>query len=62
MIRRIFISSVQREFAKERKALAEMVRRDMLLGMFFEVFLFEETVAQNRSTIREVRNEAQFSF
>ena len=32
MIQRIFISSVQREFAKERKALAEMIRKDMLLG------------------------------
>ena len=32
MIQRRFISSVQREFAKERKALAEMIRKDMLLG------------------------------
>ena len=32
MVQRIFISSVQREFAKERKALAEMIRKDMLLG------------------------------
>ena len=60
MTRRIFISSVQREFAKERKALAEMIRKDMLLGTFFEVFLFEETTAQNRSVqsvyLEEVRN------
>ena len=60
MIQRIFISSVQREFAKERKALAEMIRKDMLLGTFFEVFLFEETTAQNRSAqsvyLDEVRN------
>ena len=49
MTYRIFLSSVQREFAKERKALAEYVRKDMLLGMFFEVFLFERTAAQNRS-------------
>ena len=57
---RIFISSVQREFAKERKALAEMIRKDMLLGTFFEVFLFEATTAQNRSAqsvyLDEVRN------
>ena len=46
---RIFISSVQREFAKERKALADMIRNDMLLGTFFDVFLFERTMAQNRS-------------
>ena len=29
---KIFISSVQREFAKERKALAEYVRKDDSLG------------------------------
>ena len=60
MTQRIFISSVQREFAKERKVLAEMIRKDMLLGTFFEVFLFEETTAQNRSAqsvyLEEVRN------
>ena len=60
MIHRIFISSVQREFAKERKALAEMIRKDMLLGTFFDVFLFERTAAQNRSAqgvyLAEVRN------
>ena len=60
MAYRIFISSVQREFANERKALAEMIRKDMLLGTFFEVFLFEETTAQNRSAqsvyLDEVRN------
>ena len=39
MSQRIFISSVQREFAKERKALAEYVRKDAILGRFFDVFL-----------------------
>lgn len=57
---RIFISSVQREFVKERKAIADMIRNDMLLGTFFEVFLFERTMAQNRSArsvyIGEVRD------
>ena len=42
---RIFISSVQKEFAGERRMLAEYIRRDPLLGVFFEVFLFEETPA-----------------
>ena len=37
---RIFISSVQREFAKERKAIAEYIRKDALFGKFFDVFLF----------------------
>lgn len=46
---RIFISSVQSEFAKERKALAKYIREDALLGDFFEIFLFEEAPARNRS-------------
>ena len=45
---RIFISSVQREFARERKALASYIRKDAILGKFFEVFLFEEAPAQER--------------
>ena len=48
MSQRIFISSVQREFSKERKALAEYVRKDAILGRFFDVFLFEEVPAQER--------------
>ena len=34
---RIFISSVQREFANERRMLAEYIRTDALLGRFFDV-------------------------
>ena len=37
----IFISSVQKEFAGERKALRDFLRGDPLLRRFFEVFLFE---------------------
>ena len=36
-------------FAKERKALAEYVRKDAILGRFFEVFLFEEVPAQEQT-------------
>jgi predicted HTH transcriptional regulator len=39
--KRIFISSVQTEFAAERKALHEYLCADPLLGKFFEPFLFE---------------------
>ena len=46
---RIFISSVQSEFASERKALANYIREDALLGDFFDVFLFEELPAKNRT-------------
>jgi len=46
---RIFISSVQSEFAGERISLAEYIRTDALLGQFFEVFVFEQTVASDSS-------------
>jgi hypothetical protein len=39
---RIFISSVQKEFAEERKALRDFLRGDPLLRRFFDVFLFED--------------------
>ena len=42
---KVFISSVQREFAAERQTLAEYVRKDALWGKFFDVFLFEEEPA-----------------
>ena len=45
----IFISSVQSEFARERKSLAKYIREDALLGDFFDVFLFEEQPAKNRT-------------
>lgn len=41
---RIFISSVQKEFEAERRALAEYISSDPLLGKFFEPFLFEKDV------------------
>ncbi len=46
---KIFISSVQSEFAEERQALAEFLRADPLLGKFFEPFLFEELPAVDLS-------------
>ncbi|MBM3892426.1 MAG: DUF4062 domain-containing protein, partial [Verrucomicrobia bacterium] len=48
MIERIFISSVQREFAEERAALRDFLRGDPLLRRFFEPFLFEELPAADR--------------
>jgi len=44
----LFISSVQKELAEERRAVAEHVRRDPLLRQFFDVFLFEELPARDR--------------
>ena len=48
MILRIFISSVQKEFAAERAALRDYLRGDTLMRRFFEVFLFEEIPAADR--------------
>ena len=57
---RIFISSVQQEFAKERRELANYIRTDALLGKFFEVFIFEEMPASSQSAeqvyLKEVEN------
>jgi ATP-dependent DNA helicase RecG len=44
----IFVSSVQKELAAERRALKEYVHNDPLLSRFFEVFLFENTPAADR--------------
>ena len=45
---RIFISSVQKEFAAERRALKDYIEGDPLLRRFFEVFLFEDLPASDR--------------
>ena len=46
---RIFISSVQSEFAEERAMLGQYIRTDALLGKFFETFLFEDVPANEAS-------------
>ena len=45
---RIFISSVQGEFASERAALRDYVRDDVLMRRFFDAFLFEDAPASDR--------------
>lgn len=45
---RLFISSVQKEFAAERAALRDYLRGDALMRRFFEPFLFEEVPAADR--------------
>ena len=47
-MQRIFISSVQKELAAERRALEEYIQGDALLRRFFEVFLFEDLPALDR--------------
>jgi predicted HTH transcriptional regulator len=44
----LFVSSVQREFAAERREVKDFVEADALLGRFFSVFLFEDIPASGR--------------
>ena len=48
MTERLFISSVQKELAEERRAISDFIRGDALLRRFFEVFLFEDLPASDR--------------
>ena len=48
MKQRVFISSVQKEFAAERQSLKSYILGDALLGRFFDVFLFESLPASGR--------------
>jgi len=45
---KIFVSSVQKEFKEERRALRDYICGDALLSRFFEVFLFEDLPASDR--------------
>ena len=58
---RVFISSVQAEFAEERKLLCDYIRQDALLGRFFSPFIFEELPAINLSAPEAYLTEAQSS-
>ena len=54
---RIFISSVQREFAREREQLRDYLRGDPLMRRFFDVFLFEDVPASDRRADRVYLDE-----
>jgi ATP-dependent DNA helicase RecG len=45
---KMFVSSVQKELAAERRALKNYIQGDALLSRFFEVFLFEDMPASDR--------------
>ena len=45
---KVFISSVQSEFATERQMLFDYLMQDALLGLFFEPFIFEKVPASNQ--------------
>jgi len=59
--KRIFISSVQKEFAKERQLLCNYIRQDALLGKYFVPFIFEELPAANQSAQQSYLSEVQNS-
>jgi hypothetical protein len=44
-MKRIFISSVQKEFSEERRALRDFIQGEALLRRYFSVFLFEDLPA-----------------
>ncbi|MDV2481931.1 DUF4062 domain-containing protein [Methanoculleus sp. Wushi-C6] len=56
---RIFISSVQKEFAEERAALRDYLQGDALMRRFFEVFLFEDVPAADRRTDDQYLDEVR---
>lgn len=56
--RRLFISSVQSEFADARRSIAEYIRQNALLCRYFEPFLFEELPALDISAQRAYLDEA----
>ena len=58
---RIFISSVQSEFAQERAMLSQYIRTDALLGKFFETFLFEDVPANEASPQQVYLSEVEMS-
>ena len=55
---KVFISSVQKEFAQERAALGKYIREDVLLCKFFQPFLFEELPAIDLTAQDAYLNEA----
>lgn len=58
---RVFISSVQSEFATERARLCEYIRRDPMLGVYFSPFIFENVPAMDASVQEVYLKEARES-
>lgn len=58
---KLFISSVQREFEKERREVAAYIRQDAVMGRFFEPFLFEELPARDVSAAQACLTEVKGS-
>ena len=55
---KVFISSVQREFERERRLLCDYIRTDALLGQFFVPFIFEDLPASEISAQKAYLTQA----
>ena len=55
---KVFISSVQKEFASERRLLYDYIRTDSLLGRFFVPFIFEDMPASEVSAQKAYLTQA----
>lgn len=55
---KVFISSVQKEFASERRLLCDYIRTDSLLGRFFVPFIFEDMPASEVSAQKAYLTQA----
>lgn len=61
MTERIFLSSTQKEFAKERMRIKAEIENDAFLGDCFEVILFENTPAVSKIPIKACLDEVEKS-
>ena len=55
---KVFISSVQSEFAQERQRIYDFIRTDELMGQYFEPFIFEQIAAQDKNPRQLYLDEA----
>lgn len=55
---KVFISSVQSEFANERQRVYDFIRLDDLMGQYFEPFIFEQIAAQDTNPRQLYLDEA----
>ena len=58
---KVFISSVQSEFASERLRLYDYIRQDELMSQYFDPFIFERTAAQDTNPRQLYLDEAAAS-
>jgi hypothetical protein len=55
---KVFISSVQSEFAQERQRIFDFIHTDELMSQYFEPFIFEQIAAQDTNPRQLYLDEA----